>query len=218
MKSLAQLFLSDQDREKIIQTVKEVELKTAGEIVPMVVSKSHSYPMADVLGAVAVALPIALILTHFWGGWLWIGHQNMWLFLGIFTGCFIVFHQSCKRIFWLKRVFISQREIQEEVEEAAITCFFREGLYRTRYGTGVLIFISVFERRVWVLGDYGINSKVSKDQWDKIIHIITDGIQHNNQAEAICRSIRQAGLLLAAHFPIQPDDCNELENLIVKEE
>jgi len=124
MTSLAQQFLSDQDREKITQTVKDVEQLTAGEILPMVVSQSYTYPMADAIGGIVLALPTALILSHFIGGWLWIGNQNMWLFLGLLTICFILFHQICKQVLWLKRLFISQREIDEEVEEAATTSFF----------------------------------------------------------------------------------------------
>ncbi|MDD2390444.1 MAG: TPM domain-containing protein [Desulfobacterales bacterium] len=218
MKSLAQQFLSDQDMEKIIQTVREVELRTAGEIVPMVVSRSYSYPMADVIGAVVFALPISLILSHFIGGWLWIGHENMWLFSGVLTACFIAFHQICKHILWLKRLFISPREIDEEVEEAATTHFFREGLHRTREETGILIFISVFERKVWVLGAEGINKKVSKDQWDKIVHIITDGIRQKNQTEAICLAVKEAGQMLEKYFPIRQDDRDELKNLIMEDE
>lgn len=218
MKSLAQQFLSDQDREKIIQTVREVELETAGEIVPMVVSRSYSYPMADVIGGMVFALPVSLILSYFIGGWLWIGNQNMWLFLGILTLCFMAFHQTCKHLPWLKRMFISQREIEEEVEEAASVSFLREGLYQTRNRTGILIFISVFERQVWILGDQGINSKVSKDQWDRIIRMITDGIKQKNQAAAICQAVKAAGKLLKTHFPIRPDDQNELKNLIVEQD
>lgn len=217
MKSLAQQFLSDQDREKITRTVREVEQLTAGEILPMVVSQSYTYPMADVIGGMVLALPTALILNYFIGGWLWIGNQNLWLFLGLITVCFIVYHRVCKHFFWLKRYFISQREIDEEVEEAATTSFLREGLYKTRDATGILIFISVFEHKVWVLGDEGINKKVSPDQWDKIVHIITDGIKQKNQAEAICHAVKEAGQILQKHFPIKADDRNELKNLIVEE-
>ncbi len=217
MKSLAQQFLSDQDREKITQTVQEAEQLTAGEILPMVVSQSYTYPMADVIGGTVLALPTALILNYFIGGWLWIGNQNLWLFLGLMTVCFIVYHQVCKHLLWLKRYFISQREIDEEVEEAATTSFLREGLYKTRDATGILIFISVFEHKVWVLGDEGINQKVTADQWDKIVHIITDGIKQKNQTEAICLAVKEAGQILQKHFPIKPDDRNELKNLIVEE-
>ena len=117
MKSLAQGFLSHGDREKIIQAVREAEQGTAGEIVPMVVSQSYSYPMADIIGGGVTALPAALVLSHFIGTRFWISDPNHWFFLGILILCFVAFHQACKRILWLKRLFISQREIQEEVDE-----------------------------------------------------------------------------------------------------
>ncbi|MCK5417870.1 MAG: hypothetical protein KAI93_05170, partial [Desulfobacterales bacterium] len=160
MKDPAKEFLSDDERARVDTAVKEAEKLTAGEIVVMIISASYQYPMANVIGAAAFALPLALIFTPLVGGWLWIGGQNMWLFLGFLTVLFILFHEIIKRTLWLKRWFISEREFKEEVEEAAITHFFNQGLYRTRDETGVLVLISVFEHKVWVLADKGINAKV----------------------------------------------------------
>ena len=218
MKNLVKNFLTDIDQKKIIDSVKEVEQYTSGEIVPMVVSCSYHYPMSDVIGGFALALPFSLVLTNFIGGWLWIGTQNMWLFLGIITILFILFHWIVKHVLWLKRLFISKREIDEEVEEAALIAFFEEGLYGTCDKTGVLIFISLFEHRVWVLADKGINEKVSKMQWDKIVNIILEGIKKNSQSDAICHAIKEVGEILKDHFPIRTDDRDELKNLIIEED
>ncbi len=218
MANTAGKFLTEQDRAKIDNTVKEAESHTSGEIVPMIVSRSYHYPMSDVMGGFVFALPVALVLTYFLGGWFWLGHYNMWLFLGLVTILFICFHQAIKRMDSLKRIFISDKEIDEEVEEAAIIAFFREGLYRTKDETGILIFISVFERRVWVLADRGINAKVKEGEWDAIVRMITEGINNKNQAEAICKAIAETGRMLKEHFPRKEDDTNELKNLIVEGE
>lgn len=215
MRDMAKRFLSDTQREKVITAVKAAEKLTSGEIVPMVVSASYRYPMADVIGGAAFALPISLILTPLVGGWLWLGTQNIWLFLGFFAVLFIVFHEIVKRTSWLKRWFISQREIDEEVEEAAVTSFFTEGLYRSRDETGVLVFISVFEHKVWILADRGINEKVPEGQWNDIVAIIVDGIKQKRQTESICEAVEKIGTILQEHFPIKPDDTDELKNLIV---
>ncbi len=216
MANLAEKFLSKQDREKINSAVKEAEKHTSGEIVPMIVSRSYHYPMSDVIGGIAFAFPLSLILTYFIGGWLWIGDFNLWLFLGLIAILFTVFHQIIRHSRGLKRLFISEREIDEEVEEAAITSFFREGLYRTRDETGILILISVFERKVWMLADRGINEKVKEGQWDEIVSMIIEGIKNNNQADAICKAVDEIGRILREHFPIKADDTNELKNLIVE--
>jgi putative membrane protein len=216
MKDLAKNFLSENDRQKIDAAVKAAERQTSGEIVPMVISASYHYPMADVIGAATFAVPTAIVLTYLIGNWLWIGGQNMWLFLGLGAVCFMLFHIAIRHIPALKRWFISQNEMEEEVQEAAVTRFFGEELYRTRDETGVLIFISVFEHKVWVLADRGINAKVEQGQWDAIVAMITDGIRQNRPTEAICEAVKKVGEILAAHFPLRPDDANELRNIIVE--
>jgi putative membrane protein len=216
MKDLAKIFLSNGERARVETAVKEAEKLTAGEIVVMIISASYQYPLAIVIGAAAFALLLALIFTPLAGAWLWIGGQNMWLFLGFLTVFFILFHEIIKRIPWLKRFFISRKEIDDEVEEAAITNFFDQGLYRTRDQTGVLILISVFERRVWVLADRGINTRVSESQWDDIVKMITDGIKQKRPADAICEAVEKIGELLKTYFPIKPDDTDELKNLIIE--
>jgi len=215
MKDLAKQFLSENERARISTAVAEAEKLTAGEIVVMIIPASYHYPMANVIGAAAFALALGMILTPLIGGWLWIGSQNMWLFLGLFIVFFILFHEVVKHTLWLKRHFISHKEIDAEVEEAAVTHFFNHGLYRTRDKTGVLVLISVFERRVRVLADEGINAKVPEDQWDNIVKMITDGIKQKHAADAICAAVENIGDLLKTHFPVKPDDIDELENIII---
>jgi putative membrane protein len=216
MKDLSKKFLSDDERTRVIEAVKEAEKLTAGEIVVMIISTSYHYPMANVIGSAVFALPLSLIFTALTGEWLWIGGQNIWLFLGCLTVLFILFHEIIKRSAWLKRCFISEREFKEEVEEAAITHFFNQGLYRTRDETGVLVLISVFERKVWILADRGINVKVQAGQWDDVVKMIVNGIKQKRQTEAICEAVEKIGDLLKAHFPIKPDDTDELKNLIIE--
>lgn len=217
MKNLAERFLSNTDRQRIEKTVATVEQKTSGEVVCMIVSSSYHYAMAGVLGATALALPLALLATHFLGGWMWIGTQNMWLFIGLFTILFTLVLWFLKRIPSLKRPFISRREIDEEVEEAAITAFFKQGLYRTRDANGVLLFISVFEHKVWLLADKGIHAKVSKGEWENLVAGITRGILKGQRVDAVCSAIDNIGELLRSHFPIKSEDSNELKNLIIED-
>jgi putative membrane protein len=217
MKNLAAQFLSDEERERVQAAVKEAEKATTGEIVPMIVSSSYHYPVADILGGVALSLPLALIVTPMVGRWFWVGGQNMWLFLGFFIPLFVLFHQVVRHTPWLKRVFLPHKEIEEEVKEAALIAFFRHGLYKTRDETGVLIFISVFERRVWVLADRGIHKKVGQNEWDAIVREVTNGVVEGRPADAICTAVKRAGEILRAHFPAKAGDTDELKNLITED-
>ena len=218
MTNLAKRFLTDEEKNKIDAAVKAAETKTSGEIVCLVESASYRYPMANVIGATVIALPLALILTPLIGGWLWIGPYNMWLFLGLFGLAFMGTYMVVDHSTPLKRAFVSKREIEEEVEEAAITSFFRHGLYRTKNANGILLFISVFEHKVWVLADHGIHTRVPAGQWDAIVDRVIAGIRNQRAAAAICEAVETIGAILSQHFPVDSDDVNELKNIIVTDQ
>jgi putative membrane protein len=209
-------FLSAEDRERIARAIRAAESVTAGEIVCLIVPSSHHYPLAAVRGGAALALPLAIPLTMWIGGWLWLGAYDMWLFMGIAAALFTACHEVLRRAPGLKRWFIAGREAQAEVEEAAFTAFFRHDLHRTREATGILIFVSVLERRVWILADQGIDAQVAQGHWEGVVARIADGIRGGRAAEAICRAVEEIGELLRGRFPRRPDDTNELPDLLVK--
>ena len=220
MKNLASKFLSELERGKIEACVKEVEKTTSGEIVPMVVSASYHYPMSNMIGGlifallIAVGVTLAYSLQKSWGG---VSALDLWLFPAVFAVAFLLSHELVKRVAWLKRLFVTKAEIAEEVEEAALTSFYRNGLNNTRDRTGILIFISVFERRAFVLADEGINAKVDKEAWQEVVDTVVDGIKRRRQADGICEALRRCGELIHEHFPIKADDTDELDNLIVED-
>ncbi len=220
MKKLASKFLSEPEKQAIEACVKEVEKHTSGEIVPMVVSSSYHYPMSDMIGALVFALLISVGVTlaysfqKAWGG---VTAMDLWLFPAVFAVSFLLFHELVKRIPGLKRIFITKTEIAEEVEEAALTSFYRNGLSETRDRTGILIFISVFERKALVLADEGINAKVDTGVWQEVVDLVVDSIKARQQAEGICRAVRRCGELIRENFPVKSDDTDELGNLIVED-
>ncbi len=218
MRNLTRNFLSEEDKKRIIGSVKEVEKITSGEIVPMVVSSSYHYPLADVLGALTIGSVIAILVTiyvSYTKAWEGFSAYDLWVFPGVFSVSFLVFYFVVRFVLPLKRVFISREEMRQEVEEAALTSFYRRGLGNTRDKTGVLIYISVFERLAYVLADEGINAKVDPKVWKDVVDVVIKGIKEKRQADGIVEAIKLCGELLKENFPIKPDDTDELENLIV---
>jgi putative membrane protein len=96
--------------------------------------------------------------------------------------------------------------------------FHREGLGKTVDRTGILILLSVFERRAVVLADKGINEKLDKNVWQEVINSVVDGVKKGQLADNLELAIKQCGNLLAKHFPIKPDDTNELSNTVIVKE
>ena len=218
MKNMMQRFLSAADRNKIEACVREAESRTRGEIVVMVAPASYHYPVAGLLATTAFTLPVAVALTPFLGGFLWTGPFNLWVFLAVMIPLFVAFHEAVKRTPILKRWFVHAKEMEEEVREAAHNQFYSKGLYRTAEQTGVLIYISVFERRVWVLGDRGIDAKIPEGQWQAAAALIVQAIQEGRPAEGICRAVTEVGRILQEKFPVGTDNPDELKNLIIEDE
>jgi len=204
-------FFTAEEKQRIEAAVKTAETKTSGEIVPMVVDQSYEYPRAELIGAGALAMAVGLLVSWALGG------ESIWWFLPVFVLGFFLFQQLIQRTPGLKRKLIHPDELTEEVREKALVSFVEQGLHETRDKTGILILISLFEHRVQVLADSGINAKVPEHTWEEIVSLITGGLKSDDACETVCKAVERCGELLQEHFPIKEDDSNELPNLIVEE-
>ena len=210
MKSAADFFTSE-EQQRIETAVKAAEEKTSGEIVPMVVDASYEYPRADLIGGGTLALATGLLVS--WA----VGGESIWWFLPVFIVGFFLFQQLIRSWPGLKRKLINPQELDSEVKEKALVSFLEQGLHETRDKTGILILISLFEHRVQVLADSGINAKVPEHTWDEIVAIIIAGLKTDDACNAVCRAVERCGELLQEHFPSKHDDTDELPNLIIEE-
>lgn len=210
MKSAADFFTTE-EKQRIEAAVKAAEEKTSGEIVPMVVDESYEYPRAELIGGGIMALAFGLFVS--WA----LGDESIWWFLPVFIVVFFIFQQLIRNLPNLKRKLINPVEFDIEVREKALVSFVEQGLHETRDKTGILILISLFEHRVQVLADSGINAKVQEHTWEEVVEIIIAGLKTETACDAVCRAVERCGELLQEHFPRKQDDTDELPNLIVEE-
>jgi putative membrane protein len=202
-------FFNSAEQARIEAAVLAAEGRTSGEIVPMVVDDSYDYPRAEILGGGLFALATATSLS-----WAFFG-ESLWHFLWLLGLSYFPFKLLIRKLPNLKRRLIHPAEMTEEVKERAIVAFLENGLHRTRDETGILILLSLFERRVYVLADRGINLVVPPNTWDSLVDTITQGIRHADACNALCSAIETCGQLLQENFPIKTDDSDELPNLII---
>lgn len=207
MKKAAEFF-SVEEKARIEAAVRAVELRTSGEIVPLVVDAAYNYPRAEIQGGGLLALAIAANCS-----W-WLFDGSLWIFLAIF----LLGYWPCRlllRYFTpLLRLLIHPAEIDAEVAECAKVAFLDHNLHRTVDGTGILILICLFEHRVQVLADRGIHHAVTPETWQRVADMVTAGIKQGRTADALCAAVTYCGDLLAEKFPPRSDDTNELPNLI----
>lgn len=205
----AENFFSEEEQTRIKAAVQACEGRTSGEVVPVIVDAAYDYPKTEILGAGSFAIGLALFVT-----WLYAGDSH-WIFPAIFLALYYPCLLLIRTLPGLKRALISPVELDAEVREKALVTFVEHGIYRTRGGSGILILISLFEHRVYVLADAGINARVPLHTWEEIVATVTKGIVEKRACEALCQAIGRCGDLLADEFPRQDDDHNELPNLIV---
>lgn len=205
----AENFFTEEEQSRIKAAVQACEARTSGEVVPVIVDAAYDYPKTEIIGGGSFAVGLALFAN-----WFYVGASH-WVFpvvlLALYYPCVLLI----RFLPALKRSMISPVELDAEVREKALVTFVEHGIYRTRGGSGILILISLFEHRVFVLADAGINDRVPLHTWEEIVATVTKGIVEKRACDALCEAINRCGDLLAHEFPRQDDDHNELPNLII---
>ncbi len=201
-------LLTEEDKRTIEEAVRKAETQTSGEIVFACADASARYHHSAIQGALIgmaaataayLVMPVAHTIT-----------TVLWTEIISFSALYALLpHLPLRR--WL----ISESEMNARVHEAAFMQFYASGLYRTRESNGVEIYLSLFERRVVVIGDRGIHEKMGNPHWDEVRNRIIEGIQAGKTAEGICSAIEVCGKALAEHFPRRSDDVNELPDKVV---
>jgi uncharacterized membrane protein len=113
------------------------------------------------------------------------------------------------------RVVITSRWIIRP-ERHAWRLFERLGMTRTRKRNGALIVLFTRRRRLVVLGDRELNAVVDPGYWTRIAGELGALLREGRKLDALCAAIRTLGATMAAHWP--PDGANpdELPNAIVR--
>ena len=208
-------LFSEEDKKRIAEAVKEAETRTSGEIVPYVVGRSDGYPEAWLRGGSLFGFLVLFVFSVINIGTDW------WLPFGIAeVGAFtvVVFGIGAALAAFVptvRRAFIPDATEQQRVDERAAMAFLDEEVFLTRDRTGILIFISLFEHRVRILGDTGINELVKQEEWDEIVQIIVHAMKGGTPADGMLEAIWKCGHLLERRgVEIRPDDTNELDNRV----
>lgn len=99
-----------------------------------------------------------------------------------------------------------------EVLEIAIETFAKLKMHETQLRNGVLIYLSVKDRKFAIYGDSGINKIVPEIFWDEIKNQMQEKYKEGKFSEGLCNAILSVGAQLKANFPYSSDDKNELSN------
>ena len=206
------------ENDRIKRAITEAESSTGGEIVTAVIPESDDYAYRELLFAVLVASLVFIVISLFapffhslldrlfW----WEGAAFLPLTLGLIA--FVAGNAAyiIVQIPAIDRMVVGKALMTEAVRRRALRHFMESGCSDTIDRTGILLFISILERRVELIADKGINDVVAPDTWDRIVSSLIRGIKDNKTAEAVSTAIGEIGTVLAEHVPPRKNDENEL--------
>lgn len=204
---------SDSDLDRIKAAVHAAESQISGEIVPVIVSKSGYYTIANYKGSLIAASASFFLLVFFdrFMPALAIQDQLIIFLIVLLMGIIGAVAPGFSDI--IKRSLITHKHMDHATRQRAENAFLEEEVFNTRHRTGIMIFISFFENEVIVMGDRGISKVVDQKAWDRIVRDLTTSIRKDKIVEGLEVAIKNCGeILLEKGFKKTADDVNELRD------
>jgi uncharacterized membrane protein len=105
-----------------------------------------------------------------------------------------------------------EKHCSEDVLDRAAFWFEKLEMHKTELRNGVLFYLAIEDHRFAILGDAGINQKVTADFWNETKEQVISRFREGKIAQGLADGIVKAGEQLKAHFPYKKGDVNELSD------
>jgi putative membrane protein len=189
--------------DKIAGAIREIEKQTNAEMVVVVRGRSGNYLHADYLFGAIVAL-IGLVFVLFSP----IEFHTYWIPLDVIV-LFIAGAWVSSRGNWLRRTFTTKKFRASAARIGASAMFYEAGIANTSAENGMLIYLSLLERRLEVIADRGILKAVPPLLWNQCVFELHQ-VGKDATPQEFIEGLRMTGKLLAEHLPATGENPNEL--------
>ena len=188
------MILSDADRERLRQAIKDGEARSSAELVLVVVDACGGYGIFALLWPALAALLVGGIVAL-------AAHQLSAprVFLAE-AGAFAVLAAALQWPPALLRL-VPHRVRRAHVQQVAEHQFALRVHGRTPASTGLLLMVALAERQVFVLPDTGISAVIDAAAWHGVVDRLVAEMGAGPRAGAISGAIAQIVALLERHFP-----------------
>lgn len=221
------LRLTPQDHERVTRAVTDAEASTDGEIVTVVAARSDQYHDAALHWAVlAMLLPLSVfafrpdwllaLLSLVFGGWR--AEPNL---REIITALLVIATITFLAVLLLLRnarlrdVLTPPATKTRRVRARAMDLFAVGAERRTHGRTGVLLYLSLAERRAEIVADAAIHSKVSPEIWGDAMAELIAHVRAGRAGEGMAAAVTRMGAVLTEHSPRTAGDTNELPDRLI---
>ena len=190
-------------RTALTNCIREIEKRTDAELVLVVRARSHSYAGANYLfGALLAFVGLNFLLfSPITFHQIWVPIDIALLFV---LGAYVSSRSNAIRR-WLTR-----RSVRNKAARAgAAAMFYEAGIANTKAELGVLVYLSLLERRLELIADRGILKAVPALEWNQALFELRQAGKEP-RPETLTAGLEKLGLLLAQYLPASADNPNEL--------
>jgi putative membrane protein len=198
-------FFEADSRKRVARAIEAVEKQTAAEIVVAVRKRASTYRAVDVAVGAALAFVTLVAIVY-----LPREFETILIPLDVAV-MFALGFALTANVATLKRLIVSRRSMEEHVRTVARAAFYEMGISRTRGRTGVLVLVSMFERKVEIVADVGVTPDAMGAAWREVVAAL-EGAGRAADFDRFLSGIEAMAKPLASALPAQPDDIDELPN------
>jgi putative membrane protein len=200
------LALSSPDAAaRVRAAVEAVEAGSAAEVVVCVRAASAEQREADHRAGALLALATLLFLLYVpWE------YELHWFPLEL-GAAYLLGGLLARHAPGLRRRLLPAATLDAAVDRAASAAFHDLGVHQTSGRTGVLVFVSRFERRARLVADRGVDRAALGAAWVEATQAV-QAAAATDDAEPLVRALEALGAELAVRLPREADDVDELPN------
>jgi putative membrane protein len=222
------VHLSEADQTAVTAAVTAAEAHTAGEIVTVVTDRSDGYTDVALVWSVIVAFTAIAVLMFFPDFYLGLvdrllGKWNAeWTPRGIFGFALLVGILKFAGMWLIQlwpplKFFLIPGPIKSHRTNARAVEIFKVSTDRRTTGrTGIVIYLSMRERRAEIVADAAITSKVTPDVWGDAMAAMLAELRQGRCGAGMVAAVGKVGAVLAEHFPRAEGDVNELPDRLIE--
>jgi putative membrane protein len=220
--------LSDADHAKVSAAIAAAESHSNGEIVAVTTPISDSYHDSALHWSLA-ALILVLAAAAWQPAWLssfyasLLGGWNADPTLGqLLTFVMILAVLTFTAVLLLLKNVVVRLAMtpattkHRRVRRRAVVVFRAAAERRTKGRTGILIYLSMAERRAEIVADEAILGVTDDSTWGEAMTALLTDVRDGRPADGMCAAIAIVGQVLAEHFPRSGNDTNEIPDKLIE--
>lgn len=197
-----------QDDVKLVESkLKQFEENTGCELLLILAKESDLYPGASfrfgLIGGFIVTFCFSLFFEFH--------HAYMWPIAMLFVSFVLVWVGHFR---FMKKFALSDIEVDRECFEKAVEHFHTMGTSKVSHKVTAMIYVSVLERKIFVLVDEQLKSKISQPELDELVSIMKTHFKKGNMALGFTQSMESLEQKILKDFGGKVSDVNpaELDN------